>query len=238
MTSKALRMTLALAGLFLAVTPAWAQQPIRRGFYERDGAFRAYLGSFQPEGDSEYWNDKELDFTGGADDLENITFGADYLLPFNRHFSLQFGGTIYSGDTTQSYRDFVDNFGDRIRHDTTLEIASATAGIVVHPLGSNASFSPYFGAGAGSYFWSLEEEGDFVDFGHNNEVFFANLRDEGVAFGFYYLVGVEAPITTHLSIFGEGRWTQADDELSDDFEGFGDIDLSGRTFLVGLSWNL
>src|SRR6185436_3115178 len=79
MTSKALRMTLALAGLFLAVTPAWAQQPIRRGFYERDGAFRAYLGSFQPEGDSEYWNDKELDFTGGADDLENITFGADYL---------------------------------------------------------------------------------------------------------------------------------------------------------------
>lgn len=236
MNSKALRMTLAFAGLLLAVTPSWAQQ--RRGFYERDGAFRVQLGAFQPEGDSEYWDDKELDFTGGVDDLENASFGIDYLLPLNRNFSLMFSGTAYGGDTTQSYRDFVDNFGDRIRHDTTLGIASATVGVVVHPFGSDAPVSPYIGAGAGSYFWSLEEDGDFIDFGRNNDVFSATLQDEGVAFGYYYLLGVEAPITRRLSIFGEGRWTQADDELSDDFEGFGDIDLSGRTFAVGLSWNL
>ena len=40
-----------------------------------------------------------------------------------------------------------------------------------------------------------------------------------------------------MSIFGEARWNEADDELSEDFEDFGDIDLSGHTFLVGLSWN-
>lgn len=234
MKSKALRMTLALAGLLLAVTPAWAQQ--RRGFYERDGAFRIHLGDFQPEGDSEYWDDVERDFTGGVDDLENVSFGLDYLLPLNRNFSLMFSGTAYAGDTTQSYRGFVDNFGDRIRHDTTLGIASATVGVVVHPFGSDAPVSPYIGAGGGSYFWSLEEEGDFID--NNDDVFFATFQDEGVAFGYYYLVGLEAPITRRMSIFGEGRWTQADDELSDDFEGFGDIDLSGRMFLVGLSWNL
>lgn len=234
MTSKTLRMTLAFAGLLLAVTPAWAQQ--RRGFYERDGAFRFHLGAFQPEGDSEYWLNKELDFTGGADDLENISFGLDYLLQLNRHLSLQFGGTLYSADTTQSYRDFVDNFGDRIRHDTSLGIASATVGVLFHPLGASAQISPYFGVGGGSYFWTLEEEGDFI--ASDDEIFFANLKDEGVAFGYYYLVGVEAPITSSLSIFGEGRWTQADDELSDDFESFGDLDLSGRTILVGLSWNL
>lgn len=233
MNSKALRMTLAFAGLLLAVTPAWAQQ--RRGFYERDGAFRIHLGAFQPEGDSEYWDSIESDFTGGADDLENISFGLDYLLPFNRHFSLQFGGTMYAADMTQSYRDFVDNFGDRIRHDTTLGIASGTVGLVVHPLGSDAPVSPYLGAGVGSYFWTLEEEGDFI--ASNDDIFFATYEDEGVAFGYYLLAGLEAPITRSMSIFGEGRWTQADDELSDDFEGFGDIDLSGNTFLVGLSWN-
>ena len=234
MKSKALRMTLALAGLLLAVTPAWAQQ--RRGFYEREGAFRVHLGDFQPEGDSEYWDDVERDFTGGVDDLENVSFGIDYLLPLNRNFSLMFSGTGYAGDTTQSYRGFVDNFGDRIRHDTTLGIASATVGVVVHPFGSDAPVSPYIGAGGGSYFWSLEEEGDFID--NNDDVFFATFKDEGVAFGYYYLVGLEAPITRRMSIFGEGRWTQVDDELSDDFEGFGDIDLSGRMFVVGLSWNL
>jgi opacity protein-like surface antigen len=234
MKSKALRMTLALAGLLLAVTPAWAQQ--RRGFYEREGAFRVHLGDFQPEGDSEYWDDVERDFTGDVDDLENVSFGIDYLLPLNRNFSLMFSGTAYAGDTTQSYRGFVDNFGDRIRHDTTLGIASATVGVVVHPFGSDAPVSPYIGAGGGSYFWSLEEEGDFID--NNDDIFFATFKDEGVAFGYYYLVGLEAPITRRMSIFGEGRWTQVDDELSDDFEGFGDIDLSGRMFVVGLSWNL
>lgn len=234
MTSKALRTTLALAGLLLAVTPAWAQP--RRGFYERDAAFRVHLGVFQPEGDSEYWDDKELDFTGGVDDLENATFGLGYLLPINRHFSVQFSGSAYAGDTTQSYRDFVDNFGDRIRHDTTLSIASGTVGFVVHPFGSDAPVSPYIGAGGGAYYWNLEEEGDFI--ASNNDVFFANLQDEGVAFGYYYLVGLEAPITRRMSIYGEGRWDQADDELSDDFEDFGDLDLSGRSFVVGLSWNL
>jgi opacity protein-like surface antigen len=234
MNSKALRMTLAFAGLLLAVTPAWAQQ--RRGFYERDGAFRVHLGAFQPEGDSEYWDSVEEDFTGDIDDLENVSFGLDYLLPFNRHFSLMFSGTGYAGDTTQSYRGFVDNFGDRIRHDTTLAIASATVGVLVHPFGSDAPVSPYIGAGGGSYFWTLEEDGDFID--NNDDVFFATFEDDGVAFGYYYLVGLEAPITRSMSIFGEARWTQADDDLSDDFESFENIDLSGRTFLVGLSWNL
>jgi opacity protein-like surface antigen len=227
-------MTLAFAGLLLAVTPAWAQQ--RRGFYERDGAFRVHLGAFQPEGDSEYWDSVEEDFTGDIDDLENVSFGLDYLLPFNRHFSLMFSGTGYAGDTTQSYRGFVDNFGDRIRHDTTLAIASATVGVVVHPFGADAAVSPYIGAGGGSYFWTLEEDGDFID--NNDDVFFATFEDDGVAFGYYYLVGLEAPITRSMSIFGEARWTQADDDLSDDFESFENIDLSGRTFLVGLSWNL
>lgn len=235
MNSKALRTTLALAGLLLAVTPAWAQQS-RRGFYERDGAFRVHLGVFQPEGDSEYWADKERDFTGGVDDLENASFGIDYLLSLNRNVSLQFSGTAYSGDTTQSYRDFVDNFGDNIRHDTTLGVASATLGVLLHPFGSDAVVSPYVGAGGGAYFWTLEEEGDFID--RNDDIFFANLQDEGVAFGYYFLAGLEAPITPRVSIFGEGRWSRAEDELSDDFEDFGDIDLSGRTFLVGLSWNL
>jgi opacity protein-like surface antigen len=234
MNSKALRMTLAFAGLLLAVTPTWAQQ--RRGFYERDGAFRVHLGAFQPEGDSEYWDGVESEFTGGVEDLENVSFGLDYLLPFNRNFSLQFSGTGYAGDTTQSYRDFVDNFGDRIRHDTTLAIASATVGVVVHPFGSDAPVSPYIGAGGGSYFWSLEEDGDFID--RNDDIFSATLEDSGVAFGYYYLVGLEAPLTRNMSIFGEARWTQAEDELSDDFEDFGDIDLSGSTYLVGLSWNL
>lgn len=224
-----------MAGLLMLSAPAWAQ----RGSYERDGAFRFHLGYFQPDGDSEYWDDKEREFTGGIDDFEDGTFGADYLMSLNRHFGLHFSGNYYTGETTQAYRDFEDNFGDLIQHDTTLEIGSLSAGLYFSFTGPDAAIVPYVGAGVGVHSWRLEENGDFIDFGDSRrEIFFSNPEDDGVAFGHYWLVGFEAPITPKLSLYGEGRWTRAEDELSGDFEDFGDIDLSGKEFIAGLSWNL
>lgn len=236
MKSKKAHVIFALAGLLAMAAPAaWAQ----RGYPERDGAFRLHLGAFQPEGDSEYWDDIEALFTGDVDDFENANFGLDYLLPVSSRMSVLFSGSIYSGDATQSYLDFEDNFGDRIRHDTTLDIASATVGLVFHLTGPDAVVSPYLGVGGGAYPWRLEESGDFIDLDSPDlDIFSATLESEGVAFGWYALVGLEAPISRRISLFAEGRWTQADDELADDFEGFGDIDLSGREFAAGVSFNL
>jgi hypothetical protein len=238
MTSIQTRVMIALSALVVLAAPAFAQGQ-RRYSPEREGAFRMHLGAFQPDGESEYWTDKEEDFTGTVDDLDNATFGLDYLLPLNSRLSLIFTGSVYEGDTTNSYRDFEDNFGDRIRHDTTLEIASGTAGLVFHLTGRDVAVQPYIGGGAGAYSWRLEEDGDFIDFDSPDlDIFNARLESEGIAFGYFGLVGIEAPITPRISIFAEGRYTKVDDDLSDDFEGFGKIDLSGRQFSAGISWNL
>lgn len=221
-----------LVGMMMATVPAWAQ----RGYYERDGAFRLHLGSFQPDGESEYWDEKFAGFTGEIDDFENVSIGGDYLLSLNRHLGLLFTGSYFSGDTTQAYRGFVDNFGDRIRHDTTLEIASLGAGFVFSPFGPDAPVIPYAGLGGALYSWRLEEDGDFI--APNDDIFSATLESEDVAFGYFGLVGVEVPINPRFSVFAEGRWTQAEGELEGDFEGFGDLDLSGREIMAGISWNL
>ncbi|HEV2845553.1 MAG TPA: hypothetical protein VG477_11950, partial [Thermoanaerobaculia bacterium] len=77
MTTKKTRVIIALAGLLVASMPAFAQA---RSYYpEREGAFRIHLGGFQPDGESEYWEDNEEDFTGSVDDFENVSFGLDYL---------------------------------------------------------------------------------------------------------------------------------------------------------------
>lgn len=234
MTTKRTRVIIALAGLFVASMPALAQGG--RYYPERAGAFRIHMGAVQLEGDSEYWEEKEQDFTGSIDDFEDFSFGASYLLPLNRHLSLDFSGSVFEGDSTNAYRDFEDNFGDLIRHDTTLGIASATLGLMVHFTGPDAVIQPYVGLGGGAYFWTLTEEGDFID--RNLDIFFAELESDGVAFGWYGLAGLEVPISPHFSLFGEGRWTQADDELEGDLDGFGDVDLSSLTFAVGFSWNI
>lgn len=239
MNPRKTRVIIALTMLLLAALPALAQRGghgSRRYYPERDGAFRIHLGAFLPEGDSEYWVNKERDFTGSIDDFENASFGVDYLLPLSNRLSVMFSGSLYEGDTTNAYREFEDNFGDLIRHDTTLGIASGTVGLLLHLTGPDVAIQPYIGAGGGGYAWELEESGDFVD--RNLDIFSADLRSEGVAFGYYWLAGLEAPITPRLSIFAEGRWTRVDDDLSDDLDDLGTIDLGGREFAAGLSWNL
>lgn len=224
-------------GLLLASVPALAATHTRP--VDREGEFRLRGGIFRPDGESDYWRGVERDFTGEIKDFEDPSFGLDFLLPLNDHLSLNFSGSFYQGQTTGAYRGFVDDRGDRIRHDTTLDIASATAGLVLHFTGSDAPVRPYVGIGGGAYPWRLEEEGDFIDFGPNpDEVFSARLRSSGVAFGGYGLVGLDVPISRDVSLFAEGRWTKVDDELDEDFEGFGDIDLSGREVSFGVSWKL
>ncbi|HYG65598.1 MAG TPA: hypothetical protein VEL74_23650 [Thermoanaerobaculia bacterium] len=234
MTTKTIRTAVVLTGLLVAVSaPSWAQ----RRAYERDGAFRLHAGLFTPDGESEYWDDKAVDFTGDAQDLENVSIGGDYLHSLGPRLSLLFSGNYFQGDTTQSYVDFVDNFGDRIRHDTTLEIASLTAGLVLHLTEPGAAIRPYIGVAGGLYSWSVVEEGDFID-EDNLEIFSARLESDGNVLGYYGLAGLEVPIGRTVSLFGEGRWSQVEDELSGDLEGLGDIDLSGRQLAVGISWSL
>jgi hypothetical protein len=224
-------------GLLLASVPALAATHTRP--IDREGEFRLRGGIFRPDGESEYWRGVERDFTGDIKDFEDPSFGLDFLLPLNDHLSLNFSGSYYQGQTTGAYRGFVDDRGDRIRHDTTLDIASATAGLVLHFTGPDAPVRPYVGIGGGAYPWRLEEEGDFIDFGPNpDEVFSARLRSSGVAFGGYGLVGLDVPISRDVSLFAEGRFTKVDDELDEDFEGFGDLDLSGREVSFGISWKL
>lgn len=235
MISNRLCGLLFAAGFVLYTAPAFAQ----RYFPEREGSFRLQLGQFTPEGDSEYWQDAERLFTGDPEDLEDASFGIGYLMPVTRRLSVEFAGSVYNGETTRSYLDFEDNFGNRIRHDASLDIASATVGLVFHLTPPRSAFSPYIGAGGGAYPWSLEEDGDFIDFRTTPpEVFTARLNSEGVGFGYYLVAGLEASLSRNLSLFAESRWTQVDDELDDDFEGFGKIDLSGTNVSFGLSWNL
>ncbi len=170
MISRTTRVMIGLAGLLVLALPASAQRYGRH--YDNnygDGELRFHVGSFQPTGSSEYWDSIRNDFTNSdPSDFENASFGIDYLLPLNDRMSLMFAGTWYEGTTTNSYRGFEDNFNNRIRHDTTLDIGSATVGLVFHLLPRGAAIQPYIGAGGGAYAYRLQERGDFIDLENPN----------------------------------------------------------------------
>ncbi|HOC44536.1 MAG TPA: hypothetical protein PKJ99_16090 [Thermoanaerobaculales bacterium] len=218
-----------------AAVTAEAQGNWRPGDF---GSARFRLGLFEPEGDSAYWDDTFSVFTGAAGDFQDLTIGLDYLWRTSARTGIQFGTSFYGGETTQAYLDYVDLDGWDISHVTSLDTWDVSAAYVVRFGDGGSAVIPYLGAGGGFIFWTLEEAGDFIDFASpDQEVYFGIYQAEGWTWEAFGLVGVDIPVGYSWSFFGEGRYRYADDELGDDFGGFGTLDLSGWELALGLAWN-
>lgn len=254
MRSFRVRLILGLAALLVAAAaPALAQPPYPPppppgpgpgpGYYshggsDRFGEFRLWAGGFQPDAHGDYWDNKFRDFTGSRNDLRDAIGGGDFIYHFDRFNAVMFSASFYSTTAGQSYRNFLDQDNNRIRHNTDLDIASGTVAYVLFPAGTHTPVIPYLGAGVGIYGWRLRETGDFIDFANNNQIFSARLESNGTAFGYFFLAGLEIPLTRHLALLVDGRYTKAHDTLSGDFDGFGRLDLSGGQITGGISFHL
>ncbi len=224
--------------LALSAPAAEAQgRPVGRGHWGEDQAIRLLFGNFEPRGESQYWDDKLLDFTGGPEDFDDFTFGIEYLRFLGPRLGLLVSTSFYEGSARQAYLDFVDERGFDITHRTDLEITDLTFGLVYNLTRRDAVVVPYVGAGGGFYFWSLVEDGEFIDFDRQLEIFGGRFVDDGTAFGYYLQAGLEVPLGPNWSVFADGRWVRADDDLGDDFEGFGKLDLSGNRYSLGVAWS-
>lgn len=224
---------LALAAALILATFAEAQPAYDRG---SDNAIRFRIGLFTPDGDSAYWDDNFDVFTGEADDFQEASLGIDFLYGLGPG-GILLSGDFYEGEEDQAYRDFVDDQGFDILHRTRVSINSVTAGYLLQ-FARGSRLVPYVGAGGGVYFWELEEEGDFIDFfPADPEIFNGSFQDEGEAFGWYWLAGLELRLGPQWGAFVEARGQDVDDELGgEDFEDFGTIDLSGLNVSGGVSF--
>jgi len=223
----------ALAAALLLATAAQAQSGYGRS---SDNSLRFRLGLFTPDGESSYWDDNFDVFTGEPEDLQGAVLGIDFLYGLGPG-GILLSGDFYEGEDDLAYLDFVDGSGFDILHTNRLSINSLTAGYMLR-FAPGARISPYVGAGGGVYFWELEEEGDFIDFFvAPPELFNARFSDDGEAFGWYWLAGLELDFGPQWAAFVEARGTDADDELSGDFEDFGEIDLSGLNVSGGVSYS-
>lgn len=232
---KLQRVTLASVALMCLLTGAVRAQE-RLGHYSGQSLFRGALGWFAPEGDSSYWRDKEVDFTGSTSELDDLTLALDYVYFLSPRLGLLVSFAGWEGQQTQSYRDFVDPAGRDIAHLTTVEQYWFELGFLYHFLSHRAALMPYVGVGGGLVSWELREEGEFIDFGAEPPVLFNDsFLSNGDSFSYFLLAGVEIPLSDHVALFAEGRWRGADDELDRDFAGFGTLDLSGRSVSAGLS---
>lgn len=206
-----------------------------RPFNDRPNNVRIRYGLFEPSGDSVYWQTREEDFFGDASDLEDGRWGLDYMRMFTERWAVLASTSFYDDGVTTSYRDFVDNQGNEIVHDLTLDLSNLEFGVVYFPLRRSFVVAPYLGAGLDWTFYELRESGDFIE-PRSNRVISGTFSDDGSELGWFWLVGLEVPIGQQFGLFAEARWHDVDAQLGGDFEDFGTIDLGGRELSVGASF--
>lgn len=227
-------LVFAVAIASLVTAQAEAQGNWRAGDF---GSWRFFMGIFEPEADSQFWDEYFLDFTGSPSDFQDLVFGTDYLWRTSRHGGLLFGASFYEGKTTLAYRDWVDADSRDISHTTSLDLSDFTAAYVLRF--GRGSLRPYVGGGGGILWWRFREEGYFIDFSdqENLPIFFGNYNADGLTWELLAIAGLDFRLSHRWSFFFEGRYRWAEDELNKDFSGFGTIDLSGGQMVGGFSYN-
>jgi hypothetical protein len=203
---------------------------------ESPGQFRVRFGLLEPSGGSDGWDNVFEGFTGNPSELRDFVWGTDVLWRTGRNTGFLFGASFYRGKTTSAYEDWVASDGSEVRHTTTLEMADLTAAFVFR-FGRSA-VRPYLGLGGGFLWYTLTDEGNFIDFSSPGQpVFYAWYGAEATTFEAFALGGLEIPINPAWALLVEGRYRYASDTLGQDFSGFGELDLSGWELTGGFGIN-
>ena len=163
-------------------------------------------------------------------------------------------GAGWSRATSRShYRDFVEEVGGtplEIEQDNRFQTVSATLGGRYYfsdrgrRIGRFAwvpsSVTPFVAAGAGMTLYDLEQAGDFVDQGDPAcpdacPIYTDVLSTDGSGAAVYAGLGADISLGRQFYFSAEGRYSLASGDVSGQYAGYDDIDLSGLQLIAGIS---
>ncbi len=161
-------------------------------------------------------------------DLNEVTFGGDYLYSFGDFVEIGGGVSYYSGSAPSVYANFINEDGTEIRQELKLRIVPITGTVRFLPISKNAPVVPYIGGGVAILPWRYVETGDFVDF-TDSSIFNSTYAASGTNVGLVLLGGARARIGPRYAAGFEIRWQRGEGTLP---AGFFDtkIDLGGFTY--------
>ena len=176
---------LLVAAILITAQPAHAQQQ----------TVNFTLGYFSPFGrdgrvSDDVLNENREFLLFDIDEFGGASIGGEWLIPLGNFFEAG-AGISYSQQTVPSfYRDFEDPDGTEIDQDLQLRLVPLAFTFRVLPLGQSSPFQPYFGAGLGVVNWRYREQGEFIDFNADGEIFEDTFEASGSSVGPVVLGGI------------------------------------------------
>ena len=180
-------------------------------------------------------------------DFSSLTGGVELMFPIDGRFGLSVDASFMHSAAGSEFRHLIDNFNNPIRQTTTFDRAPImfNARYSLAPLGRSigslafipTKVVPYVGAGAGVMYYRFNQSGDFVDFQTTN-VFSAEYKTDGWAPAVQAFAGFDYSLTPSIALTTDARYMWAKGHVSNDYQGFNKIDLSGVSATVGLTFRL
>ncbi len=190
-------------------------------------------GVFIPSMESDLWDINQSNLAFSKADMVDIYYSAEYEQFINKVIALGIEGGVYKQEIFTAYREFVFEDDSPIEQNLSLRITSLELNIKLYPLGIRKAIYPYISAGPGVYFWKYEQWGWFIDTieGTVDQGFADTSR---VALGFNAKAGFVVRIGKTTGLSFEGKYLYLKDELSDLFQDFDKLDMSGLSFNFGI----
>lgn len=183
----------------------------------------------------------------GAPDL-----GAEFAIRLAPRLDLTLGAEYAGRKTDSDYRHFEEQ-GQPIRQTTTFQRVPLTAGLKAYlaPRGRSignlawipSHISPWVGAAAGMSWYRFVQDGDFVGPATGTPptypIYNDRLESNGWGFAMQGMGGVDVSVSPRMAITADARYTNAKASLDQRFfSGYQDLDLSGVSFALGLTFRL
>ena len=90
-------------------------------------------------------------------------------------------------------------------------------------------------AGVGRIYYNLDQHGDFVDFDHNNKVFYDSYKSSQWGSAAQVSGGIDWSINQRWALTTQARYLLGKADLQKDYVGFDPIDLSGLGLSAGIT---
>ena len=245
-TRHLLLILIVTAGFATTAAAEEGGQPPRRSAYpdasqrsvrEPRFAFSTYGGFRVLDAKSDLFAANEFDFGITDDDFLAGGYGFEFDLALWSRVDLSIGFANGDADTIGSYLDFVYEDGGEIEHRARLAMTELSLGLRVRLGPSSFRVNPYLVGGVTGAYYRYSEIGDFVDF-DTGDIYYDEFEEKSFLPGFFAGAGADVAVVRlpdggRVELFGEFRYTRAQGEHSEGFEGFGDLRLDRLGGLFG-----
>lgn len=225
---------------------AWGQSGSGRGFLFREpvATLSVFGGFAQPGARSELFEFTTDELTLGRGDFAALSTGLDLALHVSPRFDIVIGIASARSNQRSEFRDWVDNNDQPIEQTTEFLRVPLSLSARYHlqrrgrTIGSfawiPAQFDPWVGAGIGTMKYRFRQVGDFIDY-QTLDVFSDRFTSEGWAPFAQASVGGGWTLSQRWVLTGEARYVRGSAQLSESFEGFDRLDLSGFSTQLGVA---